>query len=76
MEEKEKVPEEKQTSNIEAVLVNIDTAAKYLGIGRDAVKRMMEVPDFPMIRIGNRKWVIKPKLVDWLMSHHHEDFGN
>lgn len=59
----------------ETLAITIEEAAEYIGVGKDCVKRMTEVPDFPLFRIGNRTLIIKPKILDWLTKHNREDFG-
>ena len=59
----------------ETLAITIEEAAEYIGVGKDCVKRMTEVPDFPLFRVGNRTPIIKPKILDWLIKHNREDFG-
>lgn len=59
----------------DTILITTEEAAEYLGVGKDCVKRMTEVPDFPLIYNGNRTLLIKPKILDWLAKHTRESFG-
>ena len=42
--------------------------AKALQISKAGAYNLLNVPDFPTLRIGGRKLVMKNELVEWLKS--------
>ena len=43
--------------------------AKALQISKAGAYNLLNDPDFPTLRIGGRKLVMKNELVEWLKSH-------
>ena len=43
--------------------------AEALQISRAGAYSLLNSPDFPTLRIGGRKLVMKTELVEWLKSH-------
>ena len=46
--------------------------AEVLRISKAGAYNLLNSPDFPPLRIGGRKLVIKQDLLDWLRSHSNE----
>lgn len=46
--------------------------ADVLRISKAGAYNLLNSPDFPTLRIGGRKLVIKQDLLDWLRSHTNE----
>lgn len=59
----------------ESLTITIEEAVDFIGVGKDCVKRMTAMPDFPLFYIGSRIRIVKPKILDWLVKHNREDFG-
>lgn len=64
----------KEQERQETLLITINEASDYIGVGIDAVKRMLSFPDFPMVYIGNHRRIIKPRILEWLDKHSRDDF--
>ena len=43
--------------------------AEVLRISKAGADNLLNSPDFPTLRIGGRKLVMKQDLLDWLRSH-------
>ncbi|MCI8497612.1 MAG: helix-turn-helix domain-containing protein [Clostridiales bacterium] len=42
---------------------------QHMGLSRNAVYAMFNRSDFPAIQYGNRRYIRKDRLLDWLDSH-------
>ena len=51
------------------LFLNASTVAKVLGVSPSSGYELMHVPDFPVLKIGNRLVVPKEKFVEWVSRH-------
>ena len=51
------------------LFLNATTVAKVLGVPPSSGYELMHVPDFPVLKIGNRLVVSKEKFVEWMSRH-------
>ena len=50
------------------LFLNADTVAKALGIAISSAYELMQEKDFPIFKVGNRKFVEKEKFRQWIES--------
>ena len=48
------------------LFLNADTVAKALGIAISSAYELMQEKDFPIFKVGNRKFVEKEKFRQWI----------
>ena len=50
-------------------VLDANTLAKALHISRSSSYNLLSSRDFPVLKIGGRKMVLKECLIDWLRDH-------
>ena len=48
------------------LIITADEVANILSISRVHAYGLMETPDFPTVRVGTRKLVLRDKFIEWL----------
>jgi len=52
----------------ERLLLAPEDVRVLLGIGRDTTYKLFDRPDFPGLRLGRKRYVSRPALLDWLAA--------
>lgn len=51
------------------VVLTAKEVAEILNVGKVRAYEIMETEDFPLVRIGKRKRVLRDKFFNWLENH-------
>ena len=49
-------------------IIDAKMLAEALSMSKSGAYNLMSGPDFPVLRLGGRKLVTKPDLIEWLQS--------
>ena len=50
-------------------VLDVSQLAEVLHLSRSGAYNLLNQPDFPTLRIGGRKLVMKQNLIEWLRQH-------
>jgi len=50
-------------------IIDVKILAETLSISKSGAYTLMAEPGFPVLKIGGRKLVTKPDLIDWIQRH-------
>ena len=50
-------------------VLDVSQLAEVLHLSRAGTYNLLNQPDFPTLRIGGRKLVMKPDLIEWIRQH-------
>jgi len=54
---------------MDKIVYTVDDVASELQMGKRSVYKLMHLPDFPLIRIGNKLYVKPDDLISYLESY-------
>lgn len=67
---------EQEISNIQRpLLLNVEQASAFLGVGEATIRNLGRKKDFPKMFNGNKLLVRRSKVEEWLDKHEGENIG-